>query len=61
MAGETKDVPDRSGEPVRHDWAWLDEVIGPVDEDFEAAANERPPEQARPSLEWWREDTAAGR
>ena len=38
-------------EPVASDWAWLDEVVGPVDADFAAAAGEAPGEQARPGLD----------
>jgi antitoxin VapB len=38
-------------EPVARDWAWLDALIGPLDEDFEAAANEAPGEQSRPALD----------
>ena len=37
-------------EPIAHDWAWLDQIVGPVDEDFERAAIERPAEQERPEL-----------
>jgi antitoxin VapB len=29
-------------EPQALDWAWLDDLIGPVDEDFVEAALERP-------------------
>ena len=39
-------------EPIAEDWAWLDEVIGPVDEAFERAAREQPSEQERPALEF---------
>lgn len=38
-------------EPIAHDWAWLDDVVGPLDEDFVAAATEQPDEQIRPSLD----------
>ncbi len=38
-------------EPVAQDWAWLDRVVGPVDEAFVAAALERPAEQDRPELD----------
>ena len=38
-------------EPIAEDWAWLDHVIGPVDEAFEHAAREQPSEQERPALE----------
>lgn len=39
-------------EPIAEDWAWLDSVIGPVDEAFEGAAREQPAEQERPALEF---------
>lgn len=38
-------------EPLARDWAWLDRVTGPVDEDFAEAALERQPGQARPGLD----------
>jgi antitoxin VapB len=38
-------------EPIAHDWAWLKEIQGPVDDDFVAAATERPAEQERPELD----------
>ena len=38
-------------EPVPEDWAWLDALIGKMDEDFAAAANEEPPPQERPQLD----------
>jgi antitoxin VapB len=38
-------------EPVAVDWAWLNDVVGPVDADFAAAAEEAPAEQARPGLD----------
>ena len=38
-------------EPVAHDWAWLDQVVGPVDEDFVAAASEQPATQERGELD----------
>ncbi|MBC7102483.1 MAG: AbrB/MazE/SpoVT family DNA-binding domain-containing protein [Parvibaculum sp.] len=41
-------------EPVASDWAWLENVVGPVDEDFERAANERPADQERPSLDFFK-------
>lgn len=37
-------------EPVAQDWAWLESLVGPVDEDFELAVAEQPAEQARPGL-----------
>jgi antitoxin VapB len=34
------------------DWTWLDQVVGPVDEDFERAALDRPREsQQHPGLD----------
>lgn len=41
-------------EPVAQDWAWLDGVIGPVDEDFAHAATERVPMQERPELDFFK-------
>ena len=41
-------------EPVARDWAWLEGVIGPVDEDFIAAAREQPGEQDRPALDYFK-------
>lgn len=38
-------------EPIAQDWAWLDAVVGPVDEDFERATREQPAEQERPELD----------
>jgi antitoxin VapB len=38
-------------EPVARDWVWLDQVVGAVDDDFVAAANEQPIEQERPALD----------
>jgi antitoxin VapB len=38
-------------EPIADDWAWLDALIGPVDDDWLQAANEEPPEQPRPELD----------
>jgi antitoxin VapB len=40
-------------EPIAHDWAWLDQLIGPVDEDFERAATDPPAEQDRPALDFF--------
>jgi antitoxin VapB len=31
-------------EPVVDDWSWLEKVVGPVDEDFERIALDRPKE-----------------
>jgi hypothetical protein len=33
------------------DWAWLDALVGPLDEDFVQALNEKTPEQEPPALE----------
>jgi antitoxin VapB len=41
-------------EPVASDWAWLDPIIGPVDEDFARAAAEQPAEQDRPALDFFK-------
>ena len=41
-------------EPVAQDWAWLERVIGPVDEDFVAAAEAQPGEQNRPALDYFK-------
>ncbi len=41
-------------EPVARDWAWLEQVVGAVDEDFVAAANEQPKEQDRPALDYFK-------
>lgn len=41
-------------EPVADDWAWLENVIGPVDEDFARAVEEQPAEQERPALEFFK-------
>lgn len=38
-------------EPIADDWAWLDALIGPVDDDWLQAANEQPAEQPRPELD----------
>ena len=39
-------------EPIAQDWAWLDQVIGPIDGEFERAAHEQPGEQERPALDF---------
>ena len=41
-------------EPMAQDWAWLDALIGPPDADFAQAVAERPPEQDRPELDFFR-------
>ena len=40
-------------EPIATDWAWLDALVAPVDDDFVQAANERPEEQNRPALDFF--------
>ncbi|WP_157018259.1 antitoxin [Mesorhizobium xinjiangense] len=40
-------------EPIAEDWTWLDGLVGPVDQDFERAVNERPGEQERPELDFF--------
>lgn len=37
-------------EPVTEDWAWLDAVVGKLDEDFLSGASEQPEQQERPAL-----------
>ena len=37
-------------EPIAEDWTWLDALVGPVDDDFEAASMEPVPAQKRPGL-----------
>ena len=41
-------------EPVTSDWAWLDAISGPLDDDFVAAANEHQPLQERPELDFFK-------
>jgi hypothetical protein len=38
-------------EPPNKDWAWLDALVGPLDDDFVEAVNEPPVQQARPALD----------
>lgn len=40
-------------EPIPRDWKWLDALIGQVDADFAQAAEEQPPEQDRPELDFF--------
>ena len=40
-------------EPIATDWAWLDALIGPLDDDFVEAVNEIPQEQKRPALDFF--------
>jgi antitoxin VapB len=41
-------------EPVANDWAWLDSVVGPLDDDFVQATREQPAEQDRPNLDFFK-------
>ena len=41
-------------EPIAHDWGWLDEVVGPLDDDFVQAVSEQPDQQDRPALDFFR-------
>ena len=38
-------------EPIAKDWDWLDEISGPLDDDFVTAATEENPDQVRPGLD----------
>ena len=38
-------------EPIADDWDWLDELTGPLDDDFIQAATEQPARQSRPALD----------
>lgn len=40
-------------EPIARDWAWLDSLTSPVDDDFVAAATEKQVEQDRPELDFF--------
>ena len=40
-------------EPIATDWAWLDALVGALDDDFAQAVNERPEEQERPTLDFF--------
>jgi antitoxin VapB len=40
-------------EPIARDWAWLDKVIGPLDDDFVKATAEQPDQQDRPALDFF--------
>lgn len=37
-------------EPMAEDWAWLDSIVGKLDEDFIQAVDQQPEEQERPAL-----------
>ncbi len=39
-------------EPIATDWAWLDALVSPLDEDFVQAANEQSDAQDRPALDF---------
>jgi antitoxin VapB len=39
-------------EPIANDWAWLDGIIGPLDDDFARSASDQPLEQERPGLDF---------
>lgn len=41
-------------EPVVQDWAWLESVVGVLDDDFVEAATEQPREQDRPELSFFK-------
>jgi len=38
-------------EPLNDVWAWLDTLVGPLDDDFVQAVNEQPGQQERPALD----------
>lgn len=38
-------------EPIAHDWAWLDALVGPLDADLQQAASEQPAAEDRPDLD----------
>ena len=40
-------------EPIAKDWSWLDQVTGPLDDDFVAAAGEPGKDQDRPALDFF--------
>ena len=41
-------------EPLAQDWAWLEQIVGPVDDDFVHAASAQPNEQDRPALDYFK-------
>jgi antitoxin VapB len=41
-------------EPIASDWAWLDAVVGPLDDDFAETTREKLPEQDRPDLDFFK-------
>ncbi len=40
-------------EPIADDWEWLEEVVGPLDDDFVQAVGEAPAEQNREALDYF--------
>ena len=38
-------------EPIATDWAWLDALVAPLDDDFVQAVQEQPAQQERPGLD----------
>jgi antitoxin VapB len=38
-------------EPIADDWAWLDKIVGPLDDDFVQAATEQSDQQDRAGLD----------
>lgn len=47
MAIEHNKIRAADLEPIPSDWAWLDALVGPVDEDFRRAVAEPPPPEER--------------
>ncbi len=41
-------------EPISTGWDWLEKIVGSVDDDFANAAAEKPNEQARPVLDFFK-------
>jgi antitoxin VapB len=41
-------------EPVARDWAWLEPLFGPVDDDFAEATKEQPAPQEPTSLDYFK-------
>jgi len=38
-------------EPIATNWAWLEQIAGPVDDDFANATTKQPDQQDRPGLD----------
>jgi antitoxin VapB len=38
-------------EPMAEDWAWLDTIVGKLDDDLVQAVDEQPKQQERPELD----------